>query len=204
MSPFPTDVVAAVRDALLRDPRVLDVELVGSRARGDTVPLSDWDFVLHTDDPASVAAALPGLVDVLDPIARQWDRLGPPSYSCFMLMLPGARKIDLILDLPHDLAPAWVATRDTLVPIDEHFWDWILWLASKRQRGEDGLVDAQLAEMHEHLLEPLGVAQVPRSLHEAIGAYQQARDAVAATLGVVIPRRLEEEVLPAIVAAGTR
>ena len=189
------DLAASVRAALERHPNVLGVELVGSRAEGTPVPLSDWDFVVRADDVDAVARDLPALVAELDPIAGQWDRLGPPEYSCYMLFLEGPVKVDLIVDTPHELEPPWRVEAETLEGIDRHFWDWTLWLASKRQRGQDDLVREQLEAMSAHLLRPLGVTEVPRSIGDAIAAYRAARDLREAELGVAVPRRLEREVL---------
>jgi predicted nucleotidyltransferase len=169
--------------------------LVGSRATGTPVPLSDWDFVVRADDLHAVATDLPTLAADLEPLAAQWDRLGPPEYSCYMLMLPGPAKVDLIVHVPHELEPRWEVTGATLDGIDRHFWDWTLWLASKRQRGETALVAEQLELMSEHLLRPLGVAEVPGSIEEAVAAYRGARDRREAQFGVAVSRRLEREVL---------
>ena len=194
-APRERDLAPIVRSALERHPHVLRVELVGSRATGTPVPLSDWDFVVHTDDVGVVVRDLPALVEELDPLAAQWDRLGPPEYSCFMLMLTGPMKVDLVVHVPHEPEPPWEVTAETLEGIDRHFWDWTLWMASKRQRGETGLVVEQLELMSEHLLRPLGVADVPASIEEAIAAYRAARDRREAGLGVTVGRRLEREVL---------
>jgi hypothetical protein len=164
------------------------------------VPLSDWDFVVHTDDVDAVARDLPSLVAELEPLAAQWDRLGPPEYSCYMLMLPGPAKVDLVVHVPHALEPPWEVTAETVDGIDRHFWDWTLWIASKRQRGETALVGEQLELMSEHLLRPLGVAEVPASIEEAIAGYRAARDRREAELGVTVSRRLEREVLRVVPA----
>ena len=50
------------------------------------------------------------------------------------------------------MLPAWQVTAATLPGIDDHFWDWMLWLAAKQQAGKAGLVAAELAKLHEHLL----------------------------------------------------
>ena len=189
------DLAPLVRSTLERHPHVLRVELVGSRATGTPVPLSDWDFVVHTDDVDAVVRDLPGLVEELEPLAAQWDRLGPPEYSCFMLMLAGPMKVDLVVHVPHEPEPPWEVTAETLEGIDRHLWDWTLWMASKRQRGETGLVAEQLQLMSEHLLRPLGVANVPDSIEEAIVAHRAARDLREVELGVTVGRRLEREVL---------
>jgi hypothetical protein len=164
------------------------------------VPLSDWDFVIRADDLDAVARDLPALVTELEPLAAQWDRLGPPEYSCYMLMLPGPAKVDLIVHVPHELEPPWSVTAETLEGIDRHFWDWTLWMASKRQRGQDALVGRQLELMSEHLLRPLGVADVPASIEDAIAAYRAARDRRETELGGAVPRRLEREVLRVVPA----
>jgi hypothetical protein len=69
--------------------------------------------------------------------------------------------VDLIFTEPHAVLPAWQVTAATLPGIDDHFWDWMLWLAAKQQAGKAGLVAAQLAKLHEHLLAPLGVRAQP-------------------------------------------
>jgi predicted nucleotidyltransferase len=194
------DLAPLVRAALERHPHVLDVELVGSRANGTSVPLSDWDLVVHTDDVDAVARDLPALVVELEPLAAQWDRLGPPEYSCYMLMLPGPAKVDLIVHVPHELQPPWEVTAETLDGIDRHFWDWTLWMASKRQRGETALVAEQLELMSEHLLRPLCVAERPGSIEEAIAAYRAARDSREDELGMAVSRGLEREVLRVVPA----
>jgi predicted nucleotidyltransferase len=199
-APSERDLAPLVRSALERHPHVLRVELVGSRATGTPVPLSDWDFVVHTDDVDAVVRDLPALVEELAPLAAQWDRLGPPEYSCFMLMLTGPVKVDLVIHVPHEPEPPWEVSAETLEGIDRHFWDWILWMASKRQRGEAALVGEQLGLMSEHLLRPLGVDAVPASIEEAIAAYRAARNRREAELGVIVGRRLEREVLGVVPA----
>ena len=146
-------------------PHVVGVELVGSRAAGTAGPLSDCDFVVRADDLDAVLDDLPAIVTPLDPLAQQWDRLGPPDYSCYMLMLRGPVKIDLILpDLPHRSAPRWEATAADLPAIDAHAWDWLLWMASKRQGGSDEVVREQLDLLHEHLLVPSASPRRPRTI----------------------------------------
>ena len=88
--------------------------------------------------------------------------------------------------------------RRDLEGIDRHFWDWILWLASKREKGQDELVRRELAKMSEHLLRPLGVDRVPGSIEAALETYRFARDRRERELGVEVSRRLEREVLPAL------
>jgi hypothetical protein len=195
----PDDLPRSVEQALTVHPHVLRVQLVGSRAAGTATDLSDWDFTVEVDDFPSVESALPSLVSELDPLAEQWDRLGPTEYRCYMLMLPGPVKVDLIFPgVPHRPAPPWEVDADPLAGIDAHFWDWILWLASKRSAGKDRLVREQLAAMSEHLLQPMGVAEVPRSIEEAVAAYDGARARQEERFGVSVPRRLDREVRPVV------
>jgi len=188
------DIVAAVEAALLPHPAVRAVELVGSRATGMPTPLSDWDLVVVTDRFDEVARALPAAVAELEPLAQQWDRIS--AYPCYMLMLAGPVKVDLIFpDEPYESLPPWTVTAETLDGIDQHFWDWILWLASKREKGQDELVGRELAKMRDHLLGPLGVDRVPSSIEAAVERYRSARDEREREFGVEVSRRREREVL---------
>ena len=183
--------------ALLRDRHIRAVELVGSRATGSSTPLSDWDFAVTTDGFDAVARELPSLVAELEPLAQQWDRIS--EYPCYMLMLRGAVKVDLIFPgEPYESLPPWTVTAETIGGIDRHFWDWILWLASKREKGQDELVRREVEKMSEHLLRPLGVDHVPGSIEAALESYRLARDRRGRELGVEVSRRLEHEVLPAL------
>jgi hypothetical protein len=191
------DLPASVAAVLLPHPNVRSVELVGSRATGTATPLSDWDFEVETDDFASVARTLPELVTPLDPLAQQWDRIS--DYPCYMLMLTGPAKVDLIFPgEPYESLQPWTVTRDTLDGIDQHFWDWILWLASKREKGKDELVRRELEKMSAHLLRPLGAEAVPDSIDAALEGYRTARAEREREFGVRTSRRREREVLPAI------
>ena len=188
------DIPSSVETALVRHPHVRGVELVGSRATGSASRLSDWDFVVATDDFDAVARALPEMVADLEPIAQQWDRIS--SYPCYMLMVAGPVKVDLIFrDEPFVSLPPWTVEAETLDGIDQHFWDWILWLASKREKGEDELVQRELVKMQDHLLGPLGVEPAPGSIAGALEAYRSARDEREHGFGVQVSRRREQEVL---------
>ena len=169
------------------------VTLAGSRARGEAGPLSDWDFEVQTANFPSVAGALPGLVTPLVPLAQQWDRLS--DHACYMLMLRGAVKVDLIFDEPHALERPWVVSAETLTGIDEHFWDWTIWLASKDSAGKQSLVGTELQKMHEHLLGPLGVVSTPASIENAVAAYLPTLRSAEERLGVRVPDVLKREVL---------
>jgi hypothetical protein len=191
------DLVASVRAALLPHPHVRAVELVGSRATGSPTRLSDWDFEVETDDFGAVARVLPEVVSALEPLAQQWDRIS--EYPCYMLMLSGQVKVDLIFPgEPYESLPPWTVTAETLDGIDRHFWDWILWLASKREKGQDEVVRRELAKMSVHLLRPLGVDRVPGSIESALESYRSARDEREREFGVEVSRRLEHEVLHAL------
>jgi hypothetical protein len=193
------DIAAAVRTALLRHPHVMAVEPVGSRARGTPRSLSDWDFTVEVNDFAGVTADMPALVAELEPLSQQWDRLGPDDYCCYMLMLAGPVKIDLIFPgVPHRPEPPWKVAPDTLDGIDQHFWDWVLWMAAKEQSGKGELVRQELTKMSEHLLKPMDVDRVPGSIRAATVEYLSARERLESALGVHVSRRLELEVLPAL------
>jgi hypothetical protein len=193
------DIAASIESVLLPHPAIRGVELVGSRADGSPTRLSDWDFVVVTDRFDDVARALPELVTPLDPLAQQWDRIS--EYPCYMLMLEGPVKVDLIFpDEPYESLPPWTVTAETLDGIDQHVWDWILWLASKREKGQDDLVGRELVKMRDHLLRPMGVNQVPRSIEDAAGRYRSARDEREREFGIRVTRRREREVLPVLSA----
>jgi hypothetical protein len=186
-----------VKAVLLPHPHVRAVELVGSRATGSPTRLSDWDFEVETDDFDFVARALPAMVSALEPLAQQWDRIS--EYPCYMLMLIGPVKVDLIFPgEPYESLPPWTLTAEALDGIDRHFWDWVLWLASKREKGQDEVVRRELAKMSVHLLRPLGADRVPGSIEAALESYRSARDEREREFGIEVSRRLEHEVLPAL------
>ena len=153
----------------MRHPAVDSVSFTGSRARGEATELSDWDFKVETRDFQSVAEALPALVAPLEPLAEQWDRLSP--QACYMLMLRGIGKVDLIFDEPHEPEPPWQVLAEALKGIDDHFWDWAIWLPAKDRAGKPELVGSEIEKMHGHLLSPLGVAGVPSSVRDAVAAH---------------------------------
>ena len=102
-------------DAVGRHPAVRSVRLVGSRADSRANERSDWDFAVETEEFPRVAAALPELLAPLEPLAQQWDPLG--ERRCWMAMLRGPVKIDLIFDEPQTESPPWRPGRETLEPI---------------------------------------------------------------------------------------
>ena len=114
-------------------------------------------------------------------------------------MLAGPVKVDLIFpDEPYGSLPPWTVTAETLDGIDQHFWDWILWLASKREMGQDDLVGRELVKMRDHLLRPLGVERIPGSIEVAVERYRAARDEREREFGFEVSRRREREVLPVL------
>jgi hypothetical protein len=186
---------ARVRAAVEPHPAVESVTLAGSRARGEETPLSDWDFQVETTDFEALAAALPELVDPLAPLSRQWDRYSP--HPTYMLMLRGPLKLDLLfLGRVNEPRPPWVLSAKTLGGIDDHFWDWVLWLRSKE--GREPLVSEQRALMFEQLLGPLGVPRAPEDVEDAVSSYLAARAAAEQQLGVSVDRALGDEVSRAL------
>ncbi len=79
---------------------------------------------------------LPSVAARLRPVVAQWARLS--SAWCYMLILAGPVKIDLIFTEPHAVLPAWQVTAATLPSIDDHFWDWMLWLTTSDGLAECG------------------------------------------------------------------
>lgn len=182
-------IVRDVRAALEPHPAVREVRLIGSRARGDAGPLSDWDFEVVTDDFESLAHDIEPATAGLTPLAGQWDRLSP--HMCYMLTLPGPVKIDfLFLDQPHEDEPPWEASATTLAGVDAHFWDWTVWLASKDVTGKRELVAHELRKLSEHILTPMGIEVVPASVAAAIGLYTEARARLEEKFGVRVAREL--------------
>jgi hypothetical protein len=186
-----------ISPVLERHPGVRGVRLVGSRGEGRAHALSDWDFLVFTDRFPDVARALPDLVAPLEPLSELWDPYS--KHECYMLMLRGPTKIDLIFpSAPRQWAGPWEPSAETLVDIDRHFWDWILWLEQKRRGGKTAQLEKSLGDMFELLLEPLGVADAPASVAEAAAAYFDARNAVEHRFGVRVGRELEREVWPVV------
>ena len=191
------DVARTVPAILRTHPCVTAVELVGSRAEQRAHELSDWDFAVEADDFERVARDLHALVAPLSPLAEQWDRYS--SFACYMLMLPGPTKIDLIFPAEQrEWSPPWSPSLETLATIDHHFWDWILWLEQKRRGGHEEALAKSLGDMYETMLSPMGVRDVPRSVDDALNAYLEARDDLERAFRVSIPRDLEHEVRPVV------
>ena len=169
-------------------PAVDAVELVGSRARGNASPISDWDFRIESADIARVMRDLPALTAPLQPLAAFWDPLS--ERAVFMLILQDGVKVDLFPgDETRAIEPPWDPQTDAPAAIDAHFWDWILWLGGKVLGGHDTLVENELVKLHEHLLGPLGSPAPAANVDEAVAQYLRLRDAD-------VDRALEDAVLP--------
>ena len=173
------------------------VTLVGSRSTGSATPLSDWDYRLESSDNAELAVRLPSLCRSIETLAAQWDRL--TEHATYMLMLPGARKIDLFPgDERRPIEPPWRPGPDTIGAIDAHFWDWTLWLGAKTLAGHHELVVSELEKMHEHLLGPLGVRSKARSITESVHTYLSASAEWEHRCDVALPTQLRNDVLRAL------
>jgi predicted nucleotidyltransferase len=198
----PEDLVLVERlaETVGRHPAVKSVELTGSRARGEATELSDWDFEIETSAFGTVAQALQQLVAPLEPLAQQWDRLS--DHACYMLLLRGIGKVDLIFDEPWESSPPWEVSAETLVGIDDHFWDWTIWLAAKDRAGKREMVAAELRKMREHLLGPLGVERVPSSIADAVAAYSAARADGEERMGMGVSTVVEDEVRRLLAVGG--
>ena len=192
-----TELAPRIIELVAAHPEVRSIRFVGSRAEGRATALSDWDFLVEARDFAAVAEALPRLLQPLEPLAQQWDRLS--REQCWMLLLAGPAKVDLIFpDEPHADEPPWEPTASNLDAIDAHFWDWMLWLNAKEARGGVGRVESELDKLFRHLLAPLGLERRPSSVAEAVDAYRRARDRVEKCFGVRVDRALEAAVAPTV------
>jgi predicted nucleotidyltransferase len=182
----------AVVAAVSPHPAVRQIELIGSRAEGRETPSSDWDFGVWTSDFVALSEALPQLLAPLDPLAQFWDPLS--AEQCWMLILEGPVKVDLIFpEEPHAKEGPWEVGPGTLRAIDDHFWDWMLWLRGKVARDKRELVAGELEKLFVHLLE-----QAPSSIAASVAAYRAGRDRAERRFGTSVSRRLEEAVAPAL------
>jgi predicted nucleotidyltransferase len=174
-------------------PVVDGVELAGSRSRGTHEELSDWDFAVTTSDFAAVAADMPALVAPLTPLGEQWEPLG--HFPVYQVLLRGPIKVEyLFLEYSQGPAPPVTPSPATLLVIDNHFWDWIWWIATKASIGRDDLVAEHLRQLHEYLLRPMGVEAAPETIDAAIAEFLVRRDVLAQAYGLSVPRALETEV----------
>lgn len=190
------DAVVVIREALEGSDAVASMVLGGSRARGTATELSDWDLYLE-GEPEKLMAEIPALVASLRPLAAFWEPLS--EQAGYMIVMDGPVKVDLFpVRGSRQIQPPWVPSGDTLAAIDEHFWDWTLWLGSKSLRGERKLVASELVKMHWYLLGPLGVATSPASLNEAVAAYRRARAEASQALAAAVDPELGRQVSQAL------
>jgi hypothetical protein len=183
-----------VADVIQRHPSVRSVRQVGSRAERRAGPLSDWDFVVESEDFGALVNDLPSLCAPLTPLSQQWDRLS--THYVWMLVLHGPAKVDLIFpDTVHEPESPWRPSAKNLVDIDRHFWDWMLWLGSKHSVGDHDLVASELDKLFVHILDPLGVERRPLSIEEAVAEYERARAGAEERFGCRVPHELEAEVI---------
>jgi hypothetical protein len=188
--------VAAIWEALDGSKVVSSLVLGGSRARGTATELSDWDLYAEGDRDRMMAE-IPALVASLGPLAAFWEPLS--EEAGYMVVMDGPIKVDVFpVGASRRVQPPWLLSADSLASIDDHFWDWTLWLGGKMLRGERQLVTEELAKMHRFLLAPLGVASAPASLNEAVAAYQPARAQGIDALGVVVQQELGRQVSEAL------
>ena len=187
------DLISRAMALVAAHPAVDGVELAGSRSRDTHEELSDWDFAVTTSDFDAVAADMPGLVAPLAPLGEQWEPMG--HFPVYQVLLPGPAKVEyLFLDYSQQAAPPLTPSPTTLRAIDNHFWDWIWWIATKANIGRDDLVAEHLRQLYEHLLRPMGVETAPETIDAAIEEFLQRRDALERTYGISVPRGLETEV----------
>lgn len=186
--------VARTLDVLCRQPGVKSAELVGSRARGDATPLSDYDFSVDLAGgistlPNPSATAMfdePALAELWDPLSRR---------SVKMFVLRGPIKVDLLFSVPNTQLPPWERRPAVLPSLDAHFWDWIFWLGSKVLHGSVDVVSSELERMQWFLLGPLGSGVPPSSIDDAVSAYLRLREEAEREFSVEVPKELGAEVM---------
>jgi hypothetical protein len=160
------DIEERVVGALRGHRAVRSIRLVGSRVEGRANPRSDWDFRVETIDFPALAGDLPALLAPLEPLAQQWDRLS--EHQCWMVMLPGPVKIDLIfLDEPHQPEPAWIPSAGNLEAIDHHFLGLDPVAQQQRGSGQRGPGAGGVVEALRSPAEPAGSRSA--SVHDGRG-----------------------------------
>jgi hypothetical protein len=114
-----------------------------------------------------------------------------------MLILAGPVKVDLIFAEPHDLLPPWQVAAATLPGIDDHFWDWLLWLSAK-QAPANTILSRPNSPSCTRTCSPLGVPAVPATPGQAIVGYEAARNGWQQRLRRRVSRAAEQAVRPAL------
>lgn len=99
----------------------------------------------------------------------------------YQVLLRGPTKVEyLFLKHSQDARPPLNPSKETLVAINTHFWDWIWWVATKATVGRHDLVAGHLTQLYGHLLRPMGVETVPDTIDAAIHAFLARRDELEA------------------------
>jgi predicted nucleotidyltransferase len=187
------NIVEIVPRLLTKHPAVRQVVLTGSRMRGDATEWSDWDFVVETTNFEAVSIALPSLTESLEPLTHLWDPLS--RHLTYMMILKGPIKVDICFDLLQQQRPPWVIDSDTISQVNSHFWDWILWIASKEASGKKDLSVKEYEKMYHYLLAPLGCLRSPDSIEEAVRVYLAAFRRQKSLLNAEVDQTLETEVI---------
>jgi len=187
------DIAEIVPSLLTKHPAVSRVVLTGSRMRGDATEWSDWDFLVVTSDFTAISSALPSLTDSLEPLSHLWDPLS--RHSIYMMILKGPVKIDICFDILQKQRPPWVIDIDTISQVNSHFWDWILWIASKEVSGKKDISVKEFEKMYDYLLAPLGCSRSPNSVEEAVRVYLAAFRRQKSLLDAEVDQALETEVI---------
>jgi predicted nucleotidyltransferase len=185
---------------LMEHPAVRSAALTGSRMRGDATEWSDWDFLIEVTDFEAVSAALPTITKSLEPLSHLWDPLS--RHAVYMMILRGPAKIDIIFDRPHEKEPPWTINSDTIVQVNSHFWDWILWIASKEARGMKDTVGKEFEKMYDYLLAPIGCPKSPASVEGTVRDYLAALEKQRRLLNVEVDPALEMEVIKGLRTMG--
>jgi hypothetical protein len=194
------DVVESIR----RHPHVKSVMLVGSRAEKTATSLSDWDFVIDSEEPKRIFEDLPAIVGSFAPLGALWDPLAD-DHRNYIAVFPSLVTLDLHLDLPPPAHVPWTVSGETLAAVDTHFWNWALWLKGKTVHGRDELVAVELLKMHRFLLHPLGCESPPTTLRESVSCYLDARKNAETKTGVALAgSRLEREAIRVLDAPDER
>jgi hypothetical protein len=195
----PIGISGRVPHLLMKHPAILRVELTGSRLRGNASEWSDWDFSVETTDFRAVSAAIPVLTKSLNPLAHLWDPLS--RHAVYMMILKGPIKVDLMFNRLQQKKSPWIISRDTLAQVNSHFWDWILWIASKEASGKKD-ASKELKKMYSFLLEPLGCTKRPNSVQEAVRGYLTAFKRQKNSLNTEVDPSLGTEVIKGLKKMG--
>jgi predicted nucleotidyltransferase len=187
------NITQRVTGLLMRHPAVNQVVLTGSRMRGDATRWSDWDFLVETNDFEAVSIVLPSLTESLEPLTHLWDPLS--RHSIYMMILKGPTKVDICFNHLQQQQPPWVINSDTITQVNSHFWDWILWIASKEASGKKDMSAKELEKMYHYLLVPLGCKVSPSSVEEAVRDYLAAFRCQKRLLNAEADQVLETEVI---------